>query len=72
MIGICKDCKKEERIEARGMCLNCYGRFKYHNFLDKEKYRKNQKIWREENKERIRIYMREYMRKRLNVKNPRK
>lgn len=66
-IIICKDCKEEKTHEARGMCLNCYARWKWHNVIDKEKQKKRQYKWRKENKEEYNTKMRLIMRKRTNV-----
>lgn len=59
VIDICKECKKEERIHAKGKCLRCYERLRRRKLLNDPKFIERQKNWSKNNREKRREMNRE-------------
>lgn len=66
----CVDCKKNLTHHARGRCCNCYQKFQYKikpNIKERQKAYRKMYLSIPENKMKYKDYLRNYMRKRLNI-----
>jgi len=68
MIAKCKLCGKEDRIYAKGLCMGCYRKKRYHDNKNNTKFKRRLKKSRNKWIQKIgrtayNRYMRNYMRK---------